>query len=184
MIDEHYIYINKLVDKIKAGENKYIHELFSFYKPLILSAIRRCCNKEKDLYKHREDLNNESLFVLKILVEKYNKELSYFSYYLSTRIDHALLAHFKGFFLSKFETQEEIDVPCYVDPFDKILNEIMISNALEKLNEKQREAVQLYFFEEMSQEDAARKIGITQASFSKRLDRALTTLRGIIENPF
>jgi RNA polymerase sigma factor (sigma-70 family) len=59
----------------------------------------------------------------------------------------------------------------------------MIGNALEKLNEKQREAVELYFFEELSQEEAARKIGITQASFSKRLDRALTTLKGIIEDP-
>lgn len=183
MIDEHYVYINTLVDNIKAGENKYLHELFSFYKPLILSAIRRCCNKEKALYSHRDDLNNESLFVLKMLVERYDKDLSYFSYYLSTRIDHALLAHFKSIFLSKFEERDFEDVHSSYDPFDKILNEIMIGNALEKLNEKQREAVELYFFEELSQEEAARKIGITQASFSKRLDRALTTLKGIIEDP-
>jgi RNA polymerase sigma factor (sigma-70 family) len=148
-----------------------------------LSAIRRCCNKEKALYSHREDLINESLFVLKMLVEKYDKDLSYFSYYLSTRIDHALLAHFKYIFLSKFEERDYEDVHSSYDPFDKILNEIMIGNALEKLNEKQREAVELYFFEELSQEEAAQKIGITQASFSKRLDRALTTLRGIIEDP-
>ncbi len=183
MIDEHYIYINSLVDKIKSGENDSLHELFSFYKPLILSAIRRCCNKEKALYSHRDDLNNESIFVLKMLVEKYDNELSYFSYYLSTRIDHALLAHFKSIFLSKFEERDFEDVHSSYDPFDKILNEIMIGNALEKLNEKQREAVELYFFEELSQEEAARKIGITQASFSKRLDRALTTLKGIIEDP-
>jgi RNA polymerase sigma factor (sigma-70 family) len=183
MIDEHYVYINSLVDNIKDGQNKYLHELFAFYKPLILSAIRRCCNKEKALYSHREDLINESLFVLKMLVEKYDKDLSYFSYYLSTRIDHALLAHFKSIFLSKFEERDYEDVHSSYDPFDKILNEIMIGNALEKLNEKQREAVELYFFEELSQEEAAQKIGITQASFSKRLDRALTTLRGIIEDP-
>ena len=183
MIDEHYVYINSLVDNIKDGQNKYLHELFAFYKPLILSAIRRCCNKEKALYSHREDLINESLFVLKMLVEKYDKDLSYFSYYLSTRIDHALLAHFKSIFLSKFEERDYEDVHSSYDPFDKILNEIMIGNALEKLNEKQREAVELYFFEQLSQEEAAQKIGITQASFSKRLDRALTTLRGIIEDP-
>ena len=183
MIDEHYVYINSLVDNIKDGQNKYLHELFAFYKPLILSAIRRCCNKEKALYSHKEDLINESLFVLKMLVEKYDKDLSYFSYYLSTRIDHALLAHFKSVFLSKFEERDYEDVHSSYDPFDKILNEIMIGNALEKLNEKQREAVELYFFEELSQEEAAQKIGITQASFSKRLDRALTTLRGIIEDP-
>jgi RNA polymerase sigma factor (sigma-70 family) len=135
------------------------------------------------LYSHRDDLNNESLFVLKMLVEKYDKDLSYFSYYLSTRIDPALLAHFKSIFLSKFEERDYEDVHSSYDPFDKILNEIMIGSALEKLNEKQREAVELYFFEELSQEEAAQKIGITQASFSKRLDRALTTLRGIIEDP-
>jgi RNA polymerase sigma factor (sigma-70 family) len=128
-------------------------------------------------------LNNESLFVLKMLVEKYDKDLSYFSYYLSTRIDHALLAHFKSVFLSKFEERDYEDVHSSYDPFDKILSEIVIGTALEKLNEKQREAVELYFFEELSQEEAAQKIGITQASFSKRLDRALATLRGIIEDP-
>ena len=128
-------------------------------------------------------MNNESLFVLKMLVEKYDKDLSYFSYYLSTRIDHALLAHFKSVFLSKFEERDFEDVHSSYDPFDKILSEIVIGTALEKLNEKQREAVELYFFEELSQEEAAEKIGITQASFSKRLDRALTTLKGIIEDP-
>ena len=183
MIDEHYIYINTLVDKIKSGDNDSLFELFSFYKPLILSAIRRCCNKEKALYSHRDDLNNESIFVLKTLVEKYDKELSYFSYYLSTRIDHALLAHFKTVFLSKLETKDSEDIYDSYDPFDKMLNEIVIRNALDKLNEKQKEAVELYFFEELSQEEAAQKVGITQASFSQRLDRALKSLKEIIEAP-
>ena len=53
---------------------------------------------------------------------------------------------------------------------------------LTKLNEKQQEAIQLYFFEELSQEDAAIKAGITQASFSKRLDRALKNLKDILHN--
>lgn len=183
MIDEHYVYINSLVDNIKDGQNKYLHELFAFYKPLILSAIRRCCNKEKALYSHKEDLINESLFVLKMLVEKYDKDLSYFSYYLSTRIDHALIAHFKTTFLPKIETRDYSEVHHNYDPFDRIINEIVIGEALEKLNDKQKEAITLYFFEELSQEEAALKAGITQASFSKRLDRALKTLKGIIEEP-
>ena len=158
MIDEHYVYINTLVNKIKEDNNEALHELYAFYKPLILSAIRRCCSKEKLLFSYRDDLNNESIFVLRSLVEKYDSDLSYFSYYLSTRIDHALLAHFKSIFLSKFEERDYEDVHSSYDPFDKILNEIMIGNALEKLNEKQREAVELYFFEELSQEESAQKI--------------------------
>jgi RNA polymerase sigma factor (sigma-70 family) len=183
MIDEHYVYINSLVSKIKENNNDALHELYFFYKPLILSAIRRCCSKEKLLFSYRDDLNNESIFVLKSLVEKYDRGLSYFSYYLSTRIDHALLAHFKATFLPKIETWDYNEVHHSYDPFDKIISEIVIGEALEKLNEKQKEAIIFYFFEELTQEEAALKSGITQASFSKRLDRALKTLKGIIEDP-
>ena len=105
------------------------------------------------------------------------------TYYLSTRIDHALLAHFKATFLPKIETRDYNEVHHSYDPFDKIINEIVIGEALEKLNEKQKEAITFYFFEELTQEEAALKSGITQASFSKRLDRALKTLKGIIEDP-
>lgn len=182
MIDDHYVSINKMVVQIQKGDDLPLSELFSYYKPLILSAINRCCNKEKNLNSYREDLTNESIFVLKSLVLKYNPDLSYFSYYLSTRIDHALLAHFKTTFLPKFEIVEHYEVENNYDPFNRIINEIIIGDALTKLNEKQQEAIQLYFFEELSQEDAAIKAGITQASFSKRLDRALKNLKDILHD--
>jgi RNA polymerase sigma factor (sigma-70 family) len=51
---------------------------------------------------------------------------------------------------------------------------------MSQLNEKQREAVELYFFQELTQEEAAFKLGIQQAAFSKRLDRALDKLRSIL----
>jgi len=76
MIDEHYVYINSLVNKIKEDNNEALHELYFFYKPLILSAIRRCCSKERLLFSYRDDLNNESIFVLRSLVEKYDSDLS------------------------------------------------------------------------------------------------------------
>jgi hypothetical protein len=41
MIDEHYTYINELVKKIKEDETSALFELFSFYKPLIFSAISK-----------------------------------------------------------------------------------------------------------------------------------------------
>jgi RNA polymerase sigma factor (sigma-70 family) len=50
--------------------------------------------------------------------------------------------------------------------------------------EKQREAIELYFFKEMTQEEAAEKLGIQQAAFSKRLDRALDKLRSILSDSF
>jgi len=97
MIDEHYIYINELVKKIKEDESSALFELFSFYKPLIFSAISRCLAKDKNLISYKEDLVHESIFVLQKLSKNYDPALSYFSYYLSTRIDHALLSHFTIF---------------------------------------------------------------------------------------
>jgi RNA polymerase sigma factor (sigma-70 family) len=116
------------------------------------------------------------------LVELYEPDLSYFSYYLTTRIDRAIINLIK----CKFTHLEEIDESSIKelkseDPFNKILDKILISQALETLNEKQKEAVTLYFFEEMNQNEAALYLGITQASFSRRLDRALQKLKEFLQ---
>ena len=56
MIDDHYVSINKMVVQIQKGDDLPLSELFSYYKPLILSAINRCCNKEKNLNSYREEI--------------------------------------------------------------------------------------------------------------------------------
>ena len=86
MIDEHYIYINELVKKIKEDDSSALIELYNFYKPLIFSSISRCVNKDKSLVTFKEDLAHESIFALQKLSKNYDPSLSYFSYYLSTRI--------------------------------------------------------------------------------------------------
>lgn len=180
MIDEHYIYINELVKKIKEDDSSALIELYNFYKPLIFSSISRCVNKDKSLVTFREDLAHESIFALQKLSKNYDPSLSYFSYYLSTRIDHALASHFKSTFDTRLEIHECPVTHTYFDPFNRINNEIVIDEAMSQLNEKQREAVELYFFQELTQEEAAFKLGIQQAAFSKRLDRALDKLRSIL----
>jgi len=55
---------------------------------------------------------------------------------------------------------------------------------LEKLNEKQREAIELYFFDGLDQEEAAIKLNITQSSFSKRLQRGLSNMKEILGDDF
>jgi RNA polymerase sigma factor (sigma-70 family) len=186
MIDEHYVYINELVEKIKLDQKEALHELFNFYKPLILTSIKRCANKEKELYSFYEDLVAESIFVFEKLVKNYDSELSYFSYYLSTRIDHSLLNHFKSTFVSKHPLVESecTNFADFYDPFERIHDAIVIEEAISKLNTKQQEAVRLYFFEEMGQDEAAKELGITQASFSKRLARALDKLKEHLSESF
>ena len=70
------------------------------------------------------------------------------------------------------------------DPFNRIDDIIVIESALKQLNDKQREAIQLYFFENMEQNEAAKELNITQSSFSKRLQRALVNLKEILGDDF
>lgn len=185
MLEDRYSYINELVAKIKTGNFQPLFELHEFYKPLILCSIRRCLNKEPKLVCHKEDLLSESIFVLQKLVEQYDPELTYFSYFLSTRLDINLLRYFIEKFLDKADLNEDNDFEDHgFDPFNKIEEAISIQEALNKLNEKQREAINLYFFENLDQEESALKLGISQSSFSKRLQRALANLKELLGEDF
>jgi RNA polymerase sigma factor (sigma-70 family) len=62
-----------------------------------------------------------------------------------------------------------------------VLDKIIIRDAMFKLKDKQKEAIELYFFEEYTQEEAAHLLNITQASFSRRLERALESLKKLLE---
>jgi RNA polymerase sigma factor (sigma-70 family) len=70
------------------------------------------------------------------------------------------------------------------DPFNKLETKIVLDDAIDMLNEKQKEAIQLYFFENLDQNKAAEILGIKQAAFSKRLARALENLKAILGEDF
>lgn len=184
-MQDNYNEINKLVNQSKNGDTDSLFKLYDFYKPLLLSSVNRCINKNTKLSRYREDIFRESVFVLKKLVEQYDPSLTYFSYFLSTRIDINLFRYVSD----KYHTDEYIiedycpDENSY-DPFNKINSAISIHAALEKLNEKQREAIELYFFDGLDQEEASLKLNITQSSFSKRLQRGLSKMKELLGDDF
>ena len=49
--------------------------LYDFYKPLFLSSIKRCINKDSRLSVHREDLLSECIFVLEKLINHPSKKM-------------------------------------------------------------------------------------------------------------
>ncbi len=63
---------------------------------------------------------------------------------------------------------------------DLRLDILRISALKDELPEKEREAISLIFWEELSQTEAARLLGITQPSFNERLKRALNTLKTLL----
>lgn len=180
-----YEYINELVQKAKAGDGEALSDLYDFYKPLFLCSLQRCIQKEPRLSPYRDDIKSESFLVLKKLVDQYDSSLTYFSYFLSTRVDINLFRASADKFLDgESETTDHIIENASYDPFNRVETAVSLNSALEKLNEKQREAIQLYFFDQMEQDEAAKYLGITQGSFSKRLQRALVTLKEILGEDF
>ena len=120
-MDEKYEQINDLVIKTKSGDMNSLFELFKFYKPLLYSSIKRCIIKDPRLSVHREDMFEESLFVLQKIINQYDPDLTYFSYFISTRIDINLFRHVSEKYIKEEDRiQNNFSNEVSYDPFNKI----------------------------------------------------------------
>lgn len=195
VLDAQYQYINELVCKTKAGNAEALDELAQYYKPLVLASIKRCIIREPKLAEYREDIEQEAYLILNDLVRQYDETISLFSYYLLTRLDYRILSRARKF-LGKNTNGQGIEEtlfssmpngwePTYVsDPFNRVGLQEALVNAIEKLSPAQQEAIELYFYQGLNQEESALTLNINQASFSKRLNRALQQLKEILPNNF
>lgn len=185
MSNQNYQEINNLVAKYKNGDKEVIFDLYEYYRPLLFASVKRCISREAHLQSFKEDLVEDSFFVFEKLLDQYDPNLTYFSYFISTRIDINLFRYATEKYKPLVSIDEDIDSKKQVyDPFNRIDDIIVIESALKQLNDKQREAIQLYFFENMEQNEAAKELNITQSSFSKRLQRALVNLKEILGDDF
>ncbi len=185
MTEQNYDEINKLLYKYKAGNEAALFDLYEFYRPLFISSVKRIVHKEKRLSSHREDILSDCIFVLKKLIEQYDPALSYFSYFLSTRIDINLFRYVTDKYFPKEEVSDDDYFPEeHDDPFNKIENVICLHQAMDKLDEKSREVIEVYFFDGLDQKECAEALGITQGAFSKRLSKALNLMKSILGDNF
>jgi RNA polymerase sigma factor (sigma-70 family) len=60
---------------------------------------------------------------------------------------------------------------------------LIIDRAVARLDESERQLIQLRFFEQRSQSDIANELGISQMQVSRLLSRLLLKLRSIIGMP-
>ena len=196
MLDAHYQYITELLDAVKEGKSSALSELYDYYQPLIGASISRCITREPRLKSFREDMERDAFLTLHDLIKQYDPELSYFSYFLATKIDYAVLSKSRRSYLGLNTTGQGIievsfsDLPdewepqLSDDPFNRLKLVHVLQEGLLLLNERQREAVDLYFFNDCNQEEAANIMGITQPSFCKLLQRSLGRLRGVVSEDF
>jgi RNA polymerase sigma factor (sigma-70 family) len=195
VLDAQYQYINELVVKTKAGDTDALSELVQYYRPLILASIKRCLIREPKLIEYREDIEQEAYLILNELVQQYDETISLFSYYLLTRLDYRILSRARRFIgkntsgqgidETRFSNMPEQWEPIHiVDPFNRVGLQEALTNAIDQLSDAQQEAIDLYFYQGLNQQEAALALNITQASFSKRLNRALLQLREILPDDF
>lgn len=184
-VSNNYSQINKLVSLYKQGDKDTIFDLYEFYRPLLSASVKRCLSKDKKLISYKEDIVEDSFFVFQKLLDQYDESLSYFSYYLSTRIDINLFRYISDKYKPLESLEDHVSARHQnYDPFNSIDNAISIESAMTSLNAKQKEAIELYFFDGMEQSEAAKFLGITQSSFSKRLQRALLKLKEVLGDDF
>lgn len=195
MLDAQYQYINELVSLSKQGDTEALMELVQYYRPLVLASIKRCLIREPRLIAYREDIEQEIYLIIGELVDQYDETVSLFSYYISTKIDYRILARARrligkntsgvGVDEIQFSNMPESWEPTYVsDPFNKVGLQEALIKAIDRLSPRQQEAIDLYFYQGLNQQEAALALGINQASFSKRLNRALAQLKEILPEDF
>ena len=96
---------------------------------------------------------------------------------------HLTCEQVKEMYPDKWE--KYLKVSTFRDPFERWCSSMNCKqHNVKKLNEKQREAIELYFFDGLDQEEASLKLNITQSSFSKRLQRGLSKMKELLGDDF
>lgn len=71
----------------------------------------------------------------------------------------------------------EFEAPSASTPFEERLLLCAVQEALQALPEKDRQIAEWRLFEELTEQEIAQRLGVSQRAVSQRLQRILTTLR-------
>jgi RNA polymerase sigma factor (sigma-70 family) len=180
-LSDDYLNIDDLVDKVKSGDKESFWELIDYYQPIIQSCANQVHNKYKTI--EAEDLKTECIFIIEHLCKKYDKNKSYFSYFLNTRLQPYLISKVKSKYLEKVDvvSLNSIDESTLQDSsFD--LDEMLINNSkihegVESLPVKNKQVIDLFYFKNLTQLECATILNISQPAFNKRLKKSLNLLK-------
>lgn len=191
-MSSHFDLINNLVKNAQEGCNESLDELIEFYQPLIKASIRKCIYLEPHLVSHKEDVAAMANLEFIKLVKNYDIDRSFFSYYISNRLFQNLARSCKELTINTKDNEIETlfsDMPFLwdpetTDPFGTLELRLIIMQALNQLKPTHKKCIEMIFFDQLNQEQASKKMNITQSAFSKRLNRAILNLKNILVNNF
>ena len=189
----HFDKINSLVASAQSGDVEAMGELHEFYQPLIKASIRKCLFADSSLNKFKDDLISIASIEFIKLVENYDINRSFFSYYVSNRLFPNLLKQSKEL-LNKnsnyltneinFSDMPHLWDPELDDPFGQIELKMVVQDALSEIKPKHKEVILMIFFEQLTQDEASEILNISQSALSKRLNKAIEELKKILEKTF
>ncbi|WP_353095835.1 sigma-70 family RNA polymerase sigma factor [Tissierella praeacuta] len=180
---------DELIKLAKEGNKESIKEIIDRLQPLIISSIRKyynIANEYKDL------IQEGNLMILESL-NNYNPDKGvHFLGYIKLNLKYLYLnKHKRKIHLSLNETigdgeQEIIDtlISDNKQALDIILENEMnfkLKKALEKLTERQREIVILYYVKNLSMEEISTNLGISYRTVVNTKAKALDNLRKLMK---
>lgn len=176
---------NKLVEEAIKGNKEFTEEIINRLQPLIISSIRKYYNKVNEY----DDLIQEgNLIILESLKAFDPSRGVHFLGYIKLNLKYLYLnKHKRKIHLSLNESVEdgEVEAIDLLESKDKGAIDILLEDernlelnmALERLTERQKEVILLFYMENMSIEDIGKKLGITYRTVVNLKTKALENLR-------
>lgn len=180
---------NKLVEEARKGSKEAMEEIINKLQPLIISSIRRYYNNVKEF---EELIQEGNLMILESLKDyDFDKGVHFLGYIKSNLKYLYLNKHKRKIHLSLNEPlgDGELEMIDFLvsdaQPVLDILLEdeinLKLKEALEKLTERQREIIILYYVKNMSMDDIGNKLGISYRTVVNIKTKALENLRKLMK---
>jgi RNA polymerase sigma factor (sigma-70 family) len=169
-----------LVKRLCAGDDSALAEVFDRYGPLVLGLARRVTGNQAAA----DDVLQEVFTALWCHPERFDSERGSLRAYLG------VLAHRRAVDAVRASvrrrTREEcfdvLDLPSSIgDPAEATAIAESVRRAIERLPEAQRRAIELAFWQGMTQHEVAHALGIPEGTVKSRLRLAQAKLRDWLE---
>ncbi len=172
-----------LIEKMTTGDESALSALYDRYSPLLFGVLMRVLNDRQAAEEVLQDLflqlwrnaahfdSSRGSLPAWLMVIGRNRAISR----LRGRRDREVLEEEEGDFAGTFASRQNIE-----DEAARAQMARTVKAALEKLPEEQRHAVELAYFEGMTQTEIAARTGAPLGTVKTRVRTAMQTLRQIL----
>lgn len=157
----------------KKGDEAASELLIGYYSPFIKSVVNKFITNYK-IKSDTQDITQDAKLLFLEFIQKYDPDLSNFGYYLKINFERNFKDRFAKFYASNEATLsiDDFEIEDGQNIFERINIINDLASAINKLPNKQKIAVKLYYFARLPQSECANLMDIKQSAFSRILSRA------------